>query len=94
MKARLSEAFMLGRYSRNLPSPVPKVRGVFSLRDVPSISERHLRATAVAYIVLGVAWTTLTNRLHGSLSCLVLEFLLDSLWFLWDHCQPKWHKFI
>lgn len=46
---------------------------------MPSAKGSYILCLAVAYIVIGVCWTALINKLKGSIPFLALEFLLDSL---------------
>lgn len=44
------------------------------------------RAVVIAWVILGVSWTTLTNNSEGGFSCLALCFLLYCLQlYTWSH---------
>lgn len=73
----LEEGFWVRSSSAPLGSVIT-AHGVFSNRDLPSTSGGQ--PIAIAYSILGVCWTTLTNGLITDFSCLV-RLLLDSLWF-------------
>ena len=72
--------------------PTFKLQGVFNQRDSPSSSEGQPRTTAVAYKVLGVSWTSLTNDSKEDSSRLVFWLLLVCLWLLWERCQLRWEN--
>lgn len=56
--------------------------GIFSNRGLHSTSGKHPRATPIYY--LGVIWTYLIKTSKGGFQHLILEFLLENLWFLGD----------
>lgn len=70
------------RSSQILLHPSSKVCVSLNKNDLTSSSERKLRTGTIAHIVLGVFQTLLINNLKEGFSCLVWEFLLDSLWLL------------
>lgn len=58
-----------------LPSPLPKVCGVFSNRVFPSASGWQPSAVAIVYTVLGVSCTPLTDNLRGGCAQSQLMYL-------------------
>lgn len=62
-----------------------------SIIDLPSNSGR---AMTLAHINLRVSWALLTKHLKRGFSCLVPAFLLEGLWFLWEHYHSIWHNFV
>lgn len=94
MKTRPRGGSQQVRYIWNLCSPMSDVYGIFSSRDLFSISGRQSRATTTQYVVLGVSWSTLTNNSNGDFLCLAVRFLLCTCGSSREHCQPKQHDFI
>lgn len=50
------------------------------------------RVVAMAYIVFEDIRTTLTNKLNGYFSYLLLRYLLRVYGSCGEHCQSKWHN--
>lgn len=78
------------------PNPVSNVCVSLAIGSLPSISGRLQRAIGIAFKFFGcvcVSLTPLTNNSRESFPCLELEFLLESLQLLGEHCHLKWHNF-
>lgn len=58
---------------------------LFIIRNVPTKSERHLKAISIIYMVFGITWNILTTHSNG------VFFLHGIKTFVipWSFCQPK-----